>query len=47
MVTIPLILLILAFLCAALALFVQTEKVNLTALGLLLAVIAILIGNNG
>jgi len=44
MFTLPIILLVLAFLCAALALFVQTDKVNLTALGLLLAVIAILLG---
>lgn len=45
MITITLLLLILAFICAVLALLAVTSRVDLTALGLLFIVIALLLGN--
>lgn len=45
MITVTLLLLILAFICAVLALLAVTSRVNLTALGLLFVVIALLLGN--
>lgn len=45
MVTVTLVLLILAFLCAALALIGVSSRVDLTAVAVLLVVIALLLGN--
>lgn len=45
MINAALILLILAFICAVLALVGVSSRVDLTALGLLLVVIALVIGN--
>jgi hypothetical protein len=45
MITLTLLLLILAFVVTALALFVQYDRVNLTAVGLILVIIALLLGN--
>lgn len=45
MITITLILLILAFICVVLALLGVSSRIDLTALGLLFVVIALLLGN--
>lgn len=45
MITLALLLLILAFICAVLALIAVSTRVNLTALGLLFVVIVLLLGN--
>lgn len=47
MITLTVILLILAFICAALAVLGVSSRVDLTAVGLMLAVIAMLLGSMG